>query len=84
MWKGRTMPKIIFFIILLYFYLLNSAFGYDAEIKKFLYQFDSSNRIVLNEISILANKTPTELSKVGSSVNIFSKQGFISLYKFLY
>ena len=68
------MPKIIFFIILLYFYLLNSAFGYDAEIKKFLDQFDSSNRIVLNEISILANKTPTELSKVGSSVNIYSKE----------
>jgi len=68
------MPKIIFFIILLYFYLLNSAFGYDAEIKKFLDQFDTSNRIVLNEISILANKTPTELSKVGSSVNIYSKE----------
>ena len=68
------MPKIFFFIILLYFYLLNSAFGYDAEIKKFLDQFDSSNRIVLNEISILANKTPTELSKVGSSVNIYSKE----------
>ena len=66
------MPKIFFFIILLYFYLLNSAFGYDAEIKKFLDQFDSSNRIVLNEISILANKTPTELSKVGSSVNTVS------------
>ena len=63
-----------FFIILLYFYLLNSAFGYDAEIKKFLDQFDSSNRIVLNQISILANKTPTELSKVGSSVNIYSKR----------
>ena len=68
------MPKIFYFIILLYFYLLNSAFGYDAEIKKFLDQFDSSNRIVLNEISILANKTPTELSKVGSSVNIYSKE----------
>ena len=72
------MPKIFFFIILLYFYLLNSAFGYDAEIKKFLDQFDSSNRIVLNEISILANKTPTELSKVGSSVNIFSKEEITS------
>ena len=41
-------------------------------------QFDSSNRIVLNEISILANKTPTELSKVGSSVNIFSKEEITS------
>ena len=72
------MPKIFFFIIILYFYLLNSAFGYDAEIKKFLDQFDSSNRIVLNEISILANKTPTELSKVGSSVNIYSKEEITS------
>ena len=72
------MPKIFFFIILLHFYLLNSAFGYDAEIKKFLDQFDSSNRIVLNEISILANKTPTELSKVGSSVNIYSKEEITS------
>ncbi len=68
------MPKIFFLTILLYFYLLNSAFGYDAEIKKFLEQFDDSNQIVLNEISILANKTPTELSKVGSSVNIYSLQ----------
>ena len=42
------MPKIIFFILLLYFYLLNSAFGYDAEIKKFLDQFDSSNRIAVS------------------------------------
>ena len=72
------MPKIFFFIILLYFYLLNSAFGYDAEIKKFLDQFNRSNRIVLSEISILANKTPTELSKVGSSVNIFSKEEITS------
>ena len=72
------MPKMFFFIIILYFYLLNSAFGYDAEIKKFLDQFDSSNRIVLNEISILANKTPTELSKVGSSVNIYSKEEITS------
>ena len=72
------MPKIFFLIILLYFYLLNSAFGYDAEIKKFLDQFDNSNRIVLNEISILANKTPTELSKVGSSVNVYSKEEITS------
>ncbi len=49
------MPKIFTIIILINFYLLNSAFGYDAEIKKFLDEFDDNNRIVLNEISILAN-----------------------------
>jgi vitamin B12 transporter len=68
------MPKLFFVVILLHYYILNSAFAYDAEIKNFLDKLDNSNRIVLNEISILANKTPTELSKVGSSVNIYSKE----------
>ena len=68
------MHKILFLIISINFYFINNALAYDAEINKFLDQFDDSNRIVLNEISILANKTPSELSKVGSSVNVYSKK----------
>jgi TonB-dependent SusC/RagA subfamily outer membrane receptor len=69
------MIKKIVQIILLKFLLFTvPSFAYDSEIKNFLDKFDESSRIVLNEISILANKTPTELSKVGSSVNIYSKE----------
>jgi len=69
------MYKIVFNLAISFFiFYAVPASAYNIEIKKFLNQFDESNRIVLNEVSVLANKTPTELSKVGSSVNIFTKE----------
>ena len=50
-----------------------SAFANELEIQKFVNEYDKSNSIILEEITITASKIPMELSKTGSSVEIISR-----------
>ena len=47
--------------------------GNELEIQKFLNEYDKSNAIIMNEISISASKVPIELSKTGSSVKVITE-----------
>jgi len=49
------------------------SFSNDLEVQKFIDEYDQSNSIILEEISISASKTPMELKKTGSSVNIITE-----------
>ena len=53
---------------------LVSSVSEDNDINNFIADYDASNAFVLDEISIIANRTPTELSKVGSSVSIINQE----------
>ena len=48
--------------------------GNELEIQKFLNEYDKSNAIIMNEISISASKVPIELSKTGSSVQVITEE----------
>ena len=50
-----------------------SAFANELEIQKFVNEYDKSNSIILEEITVTASKIPMELSKTGSSVEIISR-----------
>ena len=69
--------------------------GNELEIQKFLNEYDKSNAIIMNEISISASKVPIELSKTGSSVQVITEEeiknsnemflvDFLNLFKFAY
>ena len=46
----------------------------DNNVNNFIEEYDASNAFVLDKISIIANRTPTELTKVGSSVTIINQE----------
>ncbi len=48
--------------------------GNELEIQKFLDEYDNSNAIIMNEISVSASKVPIELSKTGSSVKVITEE----------
>ena len=50
-----------------------AAFSNELEIQKFVNEYDKSNSIILEEITVSASKIPMELSKTGSSVEIISR-----------
>ena len=50
-----------------------AAFANELEIQKFVNEYDKSNSIILEEITVTASKIPMELSKTGSSVEIISR-----------
>ena len=61
-----TIPLIIGFSL--------TTFSNELEIQKFIDEYDKSNSIILEEISVSASKIPMELSKTGSSVEIISRK----------
>tara|TARA_E500000178_G_scaffold324197_1_gene350437 strand:- start:131 stop:2011 length:1881 start_codon:yes stop_codon:yes gene_type:complete len=68
-----TYVKYIISLFFLIFYT-NQSLGNDLEIKKFVDEYDKSNSIILDEISVSASKIPLELSKTGSTVKIITKK----------
>ena len=51
-----------------------AAFANELEIQKFVNEYDKSNSIILEQISVSASKIPMELSKTGSTVKIITKK----------
>ncbi len=69
----KTKMRYASSLFILIFYT-NQSFGNDLEIQKFVDEYDKSNSIILDEISVSASKIPLELSKTGSTVKIITKK----------
>ena len=70
----KILTKSLKFTIPLIIGLSLTAFSNELEIQKFIDEYDKSNSIILEEISVSASKIPMELSKTGSSVEIVSRK----------